>query len=276
MSNIPVLTVRGKNAPEAWEKAVIGVWKMGIDISTEYDKDGDPPSKDCTMIMIVEDPLSEPRIHRAMPGGLEDLEIYRQEVINGIHDDRINPEEGKWAYTYHQRLFAYPIRETSTQFNIDCIRTVDQIDYIVRTLSNVPYSRRAQAVTWDVELDSYSKDPPCLIRVWCRIADGDILHMNTHWRSRDAYKAAFMNMFVMVDLQRVIAQRISERTGRKIKVGQYVDISDSFHIYGSYYREIEGFLKNIKNRTFPERTWDMKFAKPMFEEAREKLRRKYG
>ena len=55
MSNIPVITVKGKNIPEAWEKAVIATWENGIDIRTEYDKRDDPPSKDCTMIIQVED-----------------------------------------------------------------------------------------------------------------------------------------------------------------------------------------------------------------------------
>jgi len=265
MSNIPVITVCGKNIPEAWEKAVIAVWERGIDVRTEYDKEGDPPSKDCTMIMEVEEPMSEPRIHRAFPGGLEDLEIYRQEVINGVHDHWIKPEEGKWQYTYHQRLFNYPARSAK----------IDQMDYIVQKLSQVTYSRRAQAITWSVDLDPSSDDPPCLQRIWLRVVGQEkpALSMNTHWRSRDAYKAAFMNIFAITDVQRLIAQRISGNLGREISVGRYVDISDSFHIYGSYYDEFKGFLKTVETRSFEDRTWHTEFAKPMFQEARERLRK---
>ncbi len=68
MSNIPVLKVTGKNIPEAWENAVIATWEHGIEIKTEYDKKDDLPSKDCTMIMEILEPMSEPRIHRAFPG----------------------------------------------------------------------------------------------------------------------------------------------------------------------------------------------------------------
>ena len=95
MTTIPVIKVEARTLPEAWEKAVVATWKEGLDIKTEYDKPGDPSSKDCTMIMVVNEPASEPRIHRAFPGGLEDLEVYRQEVVNGIHDHWIKPEEGK-------------------------------------------------------------------------------------------------------------------------------------------------------------------------------------
>lgn len=263
MNNIPVIAVKGQNIPEAWEKAVMATWENGIEIKTEYDKEGDPPSKDCTMIMEVEAPMSEPRIHRAFPGGLEDLEVYRQEVIDGVHDHWIIPEEGKWTYTYHQRLFDYPISG----------KKIDQMDYIVEKLSEASYSRRAQAITWNVETDPITDDPPCLQRLWCRIMGTDnlTLNMNAHWRSRDGYKASFMNIFALTGLQRQIAERIGAKLGQEIQVGRYVDISDSFHIYGSYYDEFSGFLQTVKARSFKDRTWDSKFAEPMFEDARKRL-----
>jgi len=263
MSNIPVIAVSGKNIPEAWEKAVLAAWEKGITVKTEYDKEGDPPSKDCTMIMEIEAPMSEPRIHRAFPGGLGDLEMYRQEVMDGIHDNRVDPVDG-YHYSYHQRLFEYP----------GCNTKVDQMKYIVEKLSAVTYSRRAQAITWNVDLDPPVDDPPCLQRLWCRIAGEEelSLNMNTHWRSRDGYKAAFMNIFALTELQKSIAQRIGEKLGREVKVGRYVDISDSFHIYGSYYEEFKGFLKTVEDRSFEERTWNTEFAEPMFQEARERLK----
>ncbi|GAI94302.1 unnamed protein product, partial [marine sediment metagenome] len=73
----PVIKVRGETLPEVWEKSVMKCWQGGIAIRTEYDKAGDPPSRDCTMIMEVTHPFKEPRLHRAFPAGLEDLEIYR-------------------------------------------------------------------------------------------------------------------------------------------------------------------------------------------------------
>jgi len=68
------------------------------------------------------------------------------------------------------------------------------------------------------------------------------LNMNAHWRSRDAYKASFMNIFALTDLQNKLAQRLSEKMQKEIRVGRYVDITDSFHIYGSYHDE---FLREI-------------------------------
>ncbi len=265
--NIPTLFVSGANLPEAWERAVLACWREGAAIRTEYDKPGDPPSRDCTMMWTVEDPFAEPRIHRAFPGGLEDLEVYRQEVVEGVHDHWICPQEGKWTYTYHKRLFAFEIEGSA----------VDQVDYVVRKLAETPYTRRAQAITWNPKLDPPTYDPPCLQRVWCRMLEdgegGYRLNMNTHWRSRDAYKAAYMNVFALTDLQRAIAVRVQERLGKPVRPGRYADLVDSFHIYGSYFGEFQGFLKMVEKRSFAERTWPSAYAEPMFEEGRARLRR---
>ena len=261
---IPVLTVEGDNLPEAWEKACLQTWEKGIAISTEYDQPKDPPSRDATMIMVIKDPMAEPRISRAFPGGLDDLEIYRQEVVGGVHDHWINPSEGKWTYTYHKRLFTYEVEG----------KVIDQISYIIQKLSDVPYSRRAQAITWKPGMDPATDDPPCLQRMFFRLVkkgDGYLLNMNTHWRSRDGWKASFMNIFALTSLQDLIAKKISEKMGVTVSCGRYVDISDSFHIYGSYYKDFEKFLKTLKARTFAERTWTMEFAEPFFEDGRKRL-----
>ncbi len=253
--------------PEAWEKSVLETWEKGIPIHTEYDHRGDPPSRDCTMTIVVEEPFAEPRIHRAFPAGLEELEVYRQEVVDGVHDHWIDPEAGKWTYTYHKRLFDYEMGGEH----------VDQILYAVKRLSNSIITRRAQAITWNPILDTPTDDPPCLQRLWFRLAEGEdntlVLNMNTHWRSRDAYKAAFMNMFALTDLMRIVAERISKEMDQKVVVGRYVDVSDSFHIYGSYFAEIDNFLKLVENRSFEDRTWDSEFAETFFEEGRARLLR---
>jgi thymidylate synthase len=265
VEGIPIIQVSGKTLPETWEKSVFALWDSGIDMKTEYDRENDPPSKDCTMIMVVEEPFAEPRIHRAIPASLEDLEIYRQEVLDGIHDYMVGLGAGKWPYSYHERLFNYQIDGGS----------IDQIAYIIDKLSAVNYSRRAQAITWNPKRDENVEHPPCLQRVWCRVSknkDGvSVLNMNLHWRSRDAYKAAFMNIYALTELQRFIADEISKKIGEKVLVGRYVDVSDSYHIYGSYFESFKGFLKMTKQRSFEERTWTTEFAEPFFKKIREKL-----
>lgn len=96
--------------------------------------------------------------------------------------------------------------------------------------------------------------------------------MNTHWRSRDLFKAWFENVIALTTLMRKTAEAIAQKTEKRIRLGRYVDISDSLHIYGSYFREIEGdpekgiqsFFEKLKSRSFAERTWDSRFVKPFF------------
>jgi thymidylate synthase len=82
------------------------------------------------------------------------------------------------------------------------------------------------------------------------------LNANVRFRSNDAYKAAFMNMFALILLQERIANRISDLSGKQIKLSRYVHQADSYHIYGAYLPEFEGrFLRALETRTFEQRTF---------------------
>jgi thymidylate synthase len=79
--------------------------------------------------------------------------------------------------------------------------------------------------------------------------------MNVRFRSNDAYKAAFMNIFALVQLQQKIANRVSELSGRTVKPGRYCHLADSYHLYGSYFEEFASrFLNALEKRTFEQRT----------------------
>jgi len=280
ITNIPVVAITANCLPEAWEKAVLAVWDNGLDIKTQYDKPEDPPSKDATVVVTITEPFSEPRIHKHFPGGPAELEAYRLEVVDGIHDHWIDPAAGKWTYTYHERLFAYcPVEDIRNPDSPKPFKNVDQIEYIVETLSKVSHTRRAQAITWMPTADPATDDPPCLQRIWCRLAAnkaGELsLNMNAHWRSRDLYKAWFMNVYALTDLQRIIAERISGGLNQPVAVGRYVDISDSLHIYGSYSADVVKEVEKMRQSPFTERSWES--THPAFEmmtkEARENLQR---
>jgi thymidylate synthase len=261
---LPVVHIVADNIAEGWERAVLAAWEKGARIRTQYDAEGDPESRDIGLWLVVRDAFAEPRLHRAFPGGIVELEVYRREVVDGIHDHWINPDEGMWEYTYHERLASYKVP------GID--EPVNQLDYIVDALAKAPHTRRAQAITWQPWQDAGIHDPACLQRVWCRIF-GDELVMNIHIRSNDAFKAAFMNMYAFTDLQRVISERVSERLGRRISPGQYSHVADSFHIYGSDHAEFERFLESIKKRPWEERTWRTEQIAVMIEEAEEQIQR---
>ncbi len=274
--HIPVLSVESDTIPEAYEHAIRLVWEKGISVRTEYDRPEDPPSRDATVIIMVRKPFGQPRFHRSFADGLGGLAEYVMEVVHGAHDYWVKPlaeilkgmesKDTRWTYTYHGRLFEYQIEG----------EVINQIESMIGKLAETGYTRRAQAITWNPKLDPPTEDPPCLQRVWTRLCeDGKgalMFNMNTHWRSRDLFKAWFENVIALTTLMRKIAEAIAQRIGRSVQVGRYVDISDSLHIYGSYFREIEGdpekgiksFFEKLEGRSFEDRTWHSDFVKPYF------------
>jgi thymidylate synthase len=264
---IPVLCVEGDCIARAWENSLISLYENGCDIKTQYDKPTDPPSKDATMIINVTNPINEPMLHKDFPAGIEFLQEYVMEVCEGIKDhlvrDANDPEDTRWEYTYHQRLFAY---------EAPGVKPLDQIEIMCQKLTEKPYTRRAQAITWKVWEDNDCYDPACLQSLWCRITEENgesFLNMNVRFRSNDAYKAAFMNIFALVQLQIKIAKRISEISGKDIKIGRYCHLADSYHLYGSYFEEFKGrFLGALEKRTFEGRTMRYEDFREMMEAAR--------
>lgn len=275
MQSIPVLHVEARSLAEAYERALLRLYREGLPMATQYDKPGDPKSLDATMNITVREPWSDPMIHKAFPGGIEDLREYVMEVM-GAKDHWVknmnDPEDTRWEYTYHGRLAAYgawrELREgksvTGGFFRID------QVDAVIRKLADQPHTRQAQMITWMPNLDLGCYDPPCLQSLWYRIVfdeDGTgWLNSNVRFRSNDAWGANFMNMFGFVQFNRlVIADGVAERTGWKVELGRMNWHVDSYHIYG---KDIEPARKRLFDRIdatdFEDRIY--RFRDPMIQE----------
>lgn len=240
---IPSIYVRCESLAEAWEKSIVLAYQKGMNIPTQYDREGDPNSRDVEALIIVEKPFSEPRYHRNFPGGFYDLEKYVAEVCDGVLDHQIDLSNSqKWHYTYHERLESYhhddsvwqrPEPTVGGEHYVVEPTVVDQLSKVLGLLSECTYTRRAQAITWQPWKDLSDPECPCLQRMWFRVVD-DHLCMSIDIRSNDAYKAAFMNMYAFTYLQARMAKRLSERLDREIKVGSYSHHANSYHLYGSY------------------------------------------
>lgn len=228
MAKLPQLFVEGELLPEVWEKSLFALKEKGIKYLKESYKIGTEKEEilECSMTMVVKEPLKEPMLHKGCMG-IEKYEEYINDVLRGDKDYLIGE---KYDYTYHERLFEY---------KVPTCEITNQIEKIIKKLSSAPYSNRAQATTWQPWRDNELGGPPCLQRIWCKIFE-DELEFHAHWRSRDAFNAAFFNMLAMVNLQKMIADELG------VKVGQYVDISDSYHVYGYALADFERTIKAIK------------------------------
>ncbi len=221
------MLIKARTVSEAWERAVLECWNHGSEVPTEY---GEKAKELLGLLIIVEEPFGEPRVHRgdliiAIRGTLEK---YYDEILKGTLDWAV--EKGKIHYTYHERLFNYPPEG------------IDQIEYILKKLGEAGFSRRAQAATWIPEKDMWVDSPPCLQRVWCTIREGKLI-MHTTWRSRDTFRAMHMNMLAMTEMQKMMAERLN------VKVGAYLDFSNSAHIYEKIYGNVERFINVLKKKS---------------------------
>lgn len=265
--NIPCLNVTGRTLAEAYEKALLELYLKGIKFRTQYDKPDDPLSIDSTMDITILEPLTDPMIHKAFPGGIEELKEYVMELF-GYKDHWVkninDPNDTRWEYTYHGRLANYGAwRElVNGESKQGGYFTLNQIEAVVEKLSKQHYTRQAQMITWMPNLDLDCFDPPCLQSLWYRIVEDDNgdwwLNCNVRFRSNDAWAASFMNMFGFIQFNKIlIADEIAKKTGRKVGLGRLNWHADSYHIYG---KDIETAKKLLFDRidkmSFEERTFN--------------------
>ena len=253
-------------------------------MATQYDRPGDPPSLDATMNITILEPWADPMIHKAFPGGIEDLREYVLE-LGGAKDHWVknmnDPADTRWEYTYHGRLSAWGawrelaggLSQTAGAYRID------QIEQVVAKLAAQPHTRQAQMITWMPNLDYDCYDPPCLQSLWYRIVydAGGVgwLNCNVRFRSNDAWGANFMNMFGFVQFNRtLIADEVARRTGRTIELARLNWQADSFHIYGRSLAEARARLfDRLQTSSFEERVYDFRdpLIRQIYDEARDKV-----
>lgn len=195
--------VIGNNLPEAYHNALVKLFTSDtLEISAT---------------IKVLNPLSEPRISRCFPGGARELEQYVQEMRDGILD--FETDLDLWHYTYHQRFAPW-------------------LDGVVEELKRDPHSRRAVISICDNAEDEGSTDPACLQSIQYMIRDG-ALDCFVYFRSNDAVRAAFMNMYALIELQTTIAERLG------VPVGEYTHRANSFHCYPESKTTLAGYCKRI-------------------------------
>ncbi|NHJ23422.1 MAG: hypothetical protein EAX89_02530 [Candidatus Lokiarchaeota archaeon] len=317
-----VIFVSKDNVREAWLSALTQVLYNGDKIITEYDKSGDLPSQDASVLIEVKKPLSNPIMRKdkvikiktkygnsyEVYGCMADTYLigsiqsgYIEEILQGVNDHYIWDSDVSFPYSYHDRIFNYApysledsihvnydlgiinhnfvkqhqkllkankVEESGNSVNwnlkndvifdlnqkisnqlgleripIEILQfpRINQIDYIIKTLRQTPYSRRAQAITWRPLVDPFHFDPPCLQRIYMRVKNNKLI-MQTTWRSRDLFRAWEANVNGMIHIQKYVAEELN------LEMGHYLDFSNSLHIYGDSIPEVMDMLNRMKNR----------------------------
>lgn len=182
-------------------------------------------------------------ISKCFIGGWKELEQYRMEMLDGILDFEV--EYGNWTYTYHQRI-------------------ASQLKWIVRELKRNPDSRRAVIMVRTRD-DLGSDDPACMQHIQFFIRNNH-LDMKVLFRSNDACKASFMNMFALICLQKRVADELG------VEMGTYTHRANSFHCYEKDFNLLDGYCKRIKENDGYGVSYDYKGDwDELMEESREEI-----
>ncbi len=123
-----VLHISERNVRDAWLSAITQVLYEGDDIKTEYDKINDLPSKDATVMIEIDDPLSNPIMRKdkvlkikskydnsyEVYGCMADTYLigsiqggYIEEILEGVNDHYIWDSGTSFPYSYHDRIYNY-------------------------------------------------------------------------------------------------------------------------------------------------------------------------
>ncbi|HUY01064.1 MAG TPA: thymidylate synthase [Candidatus Deferrimicrobium sp.] len=266
--HLPILFVEAETCGEAWEKAVEAVWYKGIEIEQHY---SDELSKEASVLVNVMNPLQEPRFSRKdfvsvsmFVTGPDKKKPYREkqyvrDLIDGDMDHRVL--EGVESYTYHERLFSWGLVQpkhaellkqkkrptikifdgiTEKEFKAD--EGINQIEMLIEKAKEEPISRKLQVTTWAPYKDLIISGAPCLQRLWIRIIENKYMVLETTWRSRDLYKAVGANILGFTEFGRWLSSSLN------LEFIQYVDFSNSLHIYKSDYDQVARHFEIIQKR----------------------------
>ena len=135
-----VIFISKKTVRDAWLSAVAQVLYNGDNIKTEYDKKEDLPSKDATVLIEIENPMSNPisRKDKVMKinskygnsfevyGCMADTYLigsiqsgYIEEIMEGANDHYLWDSDTSFPYSYHDRIFKYTPYSLEDSINVN-------------------------------------------------------------------------------------------------------------------------------------------------------------
>jgi thymidylate synthase len=112
----------------------------------------------------------------------------------------------------------------------------NQVELMIKELERENFSRRAIALTWDVEKDAGNPKSPCLILIQSLIQNNK-LYFTAYFRSNDMFRAWPQNAFGLLKIQKEIGQRLN------MKLGKMAIISSSAHMYERDFLEAQKVIE---------------------------------
>lgn len=219
-SESAVFVVRKNTVSECWLDILKNIMIFGKIKGSQY---GERQKEIIDLVSIVEnEDLEKPNIPCFMNLTEKQINDYIPTIITA--DNKVPGVK----YTYGERLRNY--------------KGIDQIRNIINQISKTPFSRRAVACTWNVEMDSESENPPCLDIVQV-LVQNQKLSLTVYIRSNDMFLGWPENAFGVLALQDLIIRESNELNSQNnLEKGPIIIISSSAHIYERNWEEAKKII----------------------------------
>lgn len=208
------MTIKAKTLPEAWVSLLGEIYRKGRMAPTQYENNAKYLIGAHTVITEYVE-----QWHKRDPICSKNyLNVYKKELL-------AQPTDLGFSYIYGNRLHKYPITPLNSQ---PACNYIDQIALIVKAVQQgAKDSRRLQAITWIPYIDMFSKEPPCLQRIWVfPESSTNKMHVNINYRSHDIYGALEANIIAIMAM---VEEEILEPTGYRL--GEIHLWDDNAHYY---------------------------------------------
>ncbi len=221
---LAVNSIAGENASETWAKAASFLIQKG-------EKTGELSKEVMNLVSIVRDPSKTYK-------EVDELFIrhvgmkWIQKGSSCVFPMATSPKKKSnrhWAKSYWGRLTRYRER-------------IDQLNFVIRRLSDKPLSKQLSCVVFDPEIDMQCDRPfnpsmPCLVAIDLKFRNGK-LNLFAMFRSHDFGRKAYGNY---IGLGRLLGT-LCDQTG--YEMGEIVCYSISAHIRAKELHLIEALLND--------------------------------
>jgi thymidylate synthase len=248
------LLVSGTSLAESWENAVRTMMNEGYNRyvrAPEYQT----WTKDSPMIIMVSDPMREPRLSEKAQITRGMCDEYSNSLIHGHAKDK----ENSFEYTYYSRLRHYPdcmvraglphvpeneqeVRDSVHRISGGkcVVQSLDQVAKAIEIFRKDPTRRTVVLHTWIPFRDLAKFTPervdtssPCLVVLHPQLVEKR-LHFNVVMKTNDLFSAWPGNAYAFTALQKYMADEIG------VGVGHYTHFSVSMQVYQEVFEAAKG------------------------------------
>lgn len=205
--------VRANTVKEAWKRSLKLIGTYGNQKLSDYDEEQLELMN--LSIIIREEDLDHPSMIGEIGMTLGEIMAYEDSLLSADKPDGVQ-------YTYGNRFRDY--------------EEVDQLEYLVRTLQEKEYSRRAVAVLWNPVIETHEDEGPCM-NLYQAIVQDNRLYMIAYIRANDVYNGFPRNIYGVLKIQDELCKRL------QLEKGYVNTIAGSAHVYERNFGDLKSYIE---------------------------------